>query len=149
MLYALHTRQLNLTKPQMIETVAFAFSIMAVIGGVSSTLSFGLISGEPLDIEPNDVRSWPCRERRRTRRHGLGLVHTVHIHYVYRSLYGRVGVVHAVSDRQVRLFWRCEFSPTQSPVLAQGSTTSRQSSHLSGTPRWRAGSLAGPMSRVR
>ncbi|KAH9932720.1 amino acid transporter [Epithele typhae] len=28
-----------------IETVAFAFSIMAVIGGVSSTLSFGLLSG--------------------------------------------------------------------------------------------------------
>ena len=55
MLYALHMRQLNLTNPQMIETVAFAFSIMAVIGGVSSTLSFGLISGEPLDTEP-DVR---------------------------------------------------------------------------------------------
>ncbi|KAH9850200.1 amino acid transporter [Lenzites betulinus] len=29
----------------LIETVAFAFSIMAVIGGVSSTLSFGLASG--------------------------------------------------------------------------------------------------------
>ncbi|KAI0754561.1 amino acid transporter [Daedaleopsis nitida] len=29
----------------MFETIAFAFSIMAVIGGVSSTLSFGLISG--------------------------------------------------------------------------------------------------------
>lgn len=32
---------------QLIETVAFAFSIMAVIGGVSSTLSFGLASGTP------------------------------------------------------------------------------------------------------
>ena len=91
MLYALHSRQLDSTKPQMIETVAFAFSIMAVIGGVSSTLSFGLISGEPLDTEPNDVRSWPCRERRRTRRHGLGLVHTVHIHYVHRKI-GRAHV---------------------------------------------------------
>ncbi|KAI0351389.1 amino acid transporter [Trametes cingulata] len=29
----------------LLETVAFAFSIMAVIGGVSSTLSFGLVSG--------------------------------------------------------------------------------------------------------
>ncbi|KAI0629994.1 amino acid transporter [Trametes polyzona] len=29
----------------MFETIAFAFSIMAVIGGVSSTLSFGLASG--------------------------------------------------------------------------------------------------------
>ena len=59
MLCALHTRQLNLTKTQMIETVAFAFSIMAVIGGVSSTLSFGLISGKPLDTETDDVRSRP------------------------------------------------------------------------------------------
>ena len=38
--------------PQLFETVAFAFSIMAVIGGVSSTLSFGLVSGTAQDDRP-------------------------------------------------------------------------------------------------
>ncbi|KAI0642964.1 amino acid transporter [Trametes meyenii] len=42
----------------LIETVAFAFSIMAVIGGVSSTLSFGLASGGHIGM----VWGWfiPC-----------------------------------------------------------------------------------------
>ncbi|KAH9950669.1 amino acid transporter [Amylocystis lapponica] len=42
----------------LVETVAFAFSIMAVIGGVSSTLSFPLVSGGHVGI----VFGWliPC-----------------------------------------------------------------------------------------
>ena len=34
-----------LTRPQLLETIAFAFSIMGVIASVSSTYSFPLVSG--------------------------------------------------------------------------------------------------------
>ena len=32
-------------KPQLLETIAFSFSIMGVIASVSSTMIFGLTSG--------------------------------------------------------------------------------------------------------
>ena len=83
----------------MIETIAFAFSIMAVIGGVSSTLSFGLLSGKQRFVGTNDKRPLTVRCIRRPCWDGLGLVYPVHLHHVHRRVDGRACLFYAVSRR--------------------------------------------------
>ena len=83
----------------MIETIAFAFSIMAVIGGVSSTLSFGLLSGKQRFVGTNDKRPLTVRRIRWACWDGLGLVYPVHLHHVHRRVDGRARLFYAVSRR--------------------------------------------------
>ena len=84
---------------QLFETVAFAFSIMAVNGGVSSTLSFGLPSGaETFSFGPSSCAlstSQYCSTRW-SRRYGMGVVHSLPLHHVRRGINGGVGVFNAV-----------------------------------------------------
>ena len=83
----------------MLETVAFAFSIMAVIGGVSSTLSFGLLSGKQRFVGTNDKRPLTVQRIRWPRWNGLGLVYPVHLHHVHCRVDGRACLFYAVSRR--------------------------------------------------
>jgi hypothetical protein len=89
---------------QLIETVAFAFSIMGVIASVSSTYSFPLAAGNDSLAEGH----WVAYNQflsfiRRSCRDGLGLAHPLSVCSVRRGVSRRVDFFHAVRVLRVSL----------------------------------------------
>lgn len=72
---------------QLIETVAFSFSIMGVIASVSSTLSFPLAAGnDPLVKGHGTIYNWFLSFTRRSCWDGMGLAHPLPICFVRRGI---------------------------------------------------------------
>ena len=72
---------------QLIETVAFSFSIMGVVASVSSTLSFPLLAGNGSSVKRHGaIYNWFLSFTRWSCWDGMGLAHSLPICFVRRGI---------------------------------------------------------------
>lgn len=89
---------------QLIETVAFAFSIMGIVASVSATFSFPLAAGSAFF----GSKAWECpnipRLDRWSRWNGLGVAGALPVRFVHSGVSCRNDFRDAVSGPRIRYF---------------------------------------------